>query len=66
MSDLGEINVLALVKGNERYIFMYDDANRVPIIRQFCMFAADEDLSFSWRDAIVLASKARKPLEAVR
>jgi hypothetical protein len=58
--DLGEINVIALVKGNERYIFMFDDANRVPILRQLGNFAADETLSFTWLDAAHLAAKLRQ------
>ena len=64
--DLGEINVLALVKGNEKYIFMFDDANRVPILRQLGNFAADADLSFTWLDAAHMAAKVRQTRGAVR
>lgn len=28
-----DINVLALVKGAERYVFLYDDANRAEALR---------------------------------
>jgi len=64
--DLGEINVIALVKGNERYIFMFDDANRVPVLRQLGNFAADEELSFTWVDAAKLAARVRQTRGAVR
>lgn len=55
-----EINVLALVKGEERYIFLYDDANRTETLRMLGRYAADPQLSFSWYDAAVLSQKIRE------
>ena len=52
-------NVLALIKGNERYVFVYDDRSRDPLLESFRAAAADPDLSFSWYDAAVLSDKAR-------
>ena len=43
-----DINVVALVKGSERYVFLYDDDSR-----KHCTlnrYAADPKLSFSWYD----------------
>ena len=40
-----EINVLALVKGNERFIFLFDDQNRDETLRQLARFAADPELA---------------------
>ncbi len=54
-----EINVLALIKGEERYIFLYDDNNKTETLRQLGRFAADPQLSFSWYDAAVLSKKLR-------
>jgi hypothetical protein len=54
-----EFNVLALIKGQERYIFVYDDESRDPLIEAFRNNAADPRLSFSWFDAAVLTEKAR-------
>jgi hypothetical protein len=54
-----EINVLALVKGEERYIFLFDDENRVNTLRTLGRYAADPELSFSWYDAAVLSQKIR-------
>ncbi|TWU26824.1 hypothetical protein Pla52o_06790 [Novipirellula galeiformis] len=54
-----EINVLALVKGEERFIFLFDDVNRDETLRQLARFAADPDLEFSWYDAAMLSRKIR-------
>lgn len=55
-----EINVLALIKGEERYIFLYDDTNRTETLRTLGRFAADPQLSFSWYDAAVMSKKVRE------
>jgi hypothetical protein len=59
-----EYNVLALIKGSERYIFVYDDASRQPLIDAFRDQAANPQLSFSWFDAAVLTDKAREQARA--
>jgi hypothetical protein len=61
-----EFNILALVKGQERYIFVYDDDSRTPLLDAFRDQAADPRLSFSWFDAAVLTEKAREQEEAAR
>ena len=55
-----EINVLALVKGDERYVFLFDDANRTEALRQIGRFAANPELSFTWYDAAVMSQKIRQ------
>ena len=55
-----EVNVLALIKGNERFIYVYDDDSQQPLIEAFRDQAADPRLSFSWFDAAVLTEKARE------
>lgn len=55
-----EINVLAMVKGEERYIFLYDDAHRTDTLRMLGRYAADPQLSFTWYDAAVLSKKIRE------
>lgn len=54
-----EVNVLALVKGTERYIFLYTDENRAEMFRTFARYASDPALSFTWYDAAVLSRKVR-------
>ena len=61
-----EINVLALVKGNERYVFLFDDDNRVEMLRQLGRFAANPELSFTWYDAAVMSQKIRETAFAER
>ena len=49
------MNVLALVKGTERYVFLYDDESHRALLQAMGRFAADADLSFTWYDAAVPA-----------
>src|SRR5262245_23556642 len=55
-----ELNVLALFKGNERYIYAYDDASRAGLVDAFRDDAADPHLSLSWLDVSALVAKARE------
>src|SRR5512134_2552825 len=55
-----DINVLALVKGEERYIFPFDDQNRAEALRTLGRFASNPELSFTWYDAAVLSQKIRQ------
>lgn len=54
-----DINVVALVKGNERYVFLYDDDSRDAALQAMGRQAANPELSFSWYDAAVLGDKIR-------
>jgi hypothetical protein len=54
------VNVLALVKDSERYIFLYDDESPQALLQQLGRFAADPELSFSWYDAAVLSQRVRR------
>ena len=53
-----EVNVLALVKGKERYVFLYTGQNREEILESFGRYASDPELSFTWYDAAVMTQKA--------
>ena len=55
-----DINVLALVKGEERYIFLYDDEHKSEALKTLGRFASNPELSFSWYDAAVLSQKIRQ------
>lgn len=55
-----DINVLALLKGSERYIFLYNDSRRAEALRTLGRFASNPDLSFTWYDAAVLSQKIRQ------
>ena len=55
-----EFNVLALIKGNERYVYVYDEESRATLLDAFRSQAADPQLSFNWFDAAVLTQKAHE------
>lgn len=55
-----EFNVLALVKGKERYVFVYDEASREELNEAFREQASNAELSLTWFDALILTKKARE------
>lgn len=54
-----EWNVLALHKGAEQYLFIYDDHSVPSLIDSFRRFAAEDALSFNWFDAAVMTEKCK-------
>lgn len=56
----GELNVLALIKGQDKYVFLFNDANRVETLRMLGRYAADPELNFSWYDAAMLSQRIRE------
>lgn len=54
------INVIALVKDSERYIFLYDNDSSQALMQTLGRFAGDPELSFTWYDAAVLSQKVRR------
>ncbi len=55
-----DLNVLALVKGAERFVFVYDDDSRAEAIAVIRDQAADPAVSLNWFDAAVLTERARQ------
>ena len=60
-----EVNVLALVKGDQRFVFLFDDDNGDETLRQLARFAANPELDFSWYDAAMLSQKIRETVETI-
>lgn len=58
--DREDLNVVALVKGEERYIFLFRSDQRDEMLRTLGRFAFDKNLSFTWRDAAALSPQVRK------
>ncbi len=54
-----ELNVLALHKGTEHYLFLYDDQSMPSLIDLFRRYASDTELSFNWFDAAVMSEKGK-------
>jgi hypothetical protein len=59
-----EVNVLALLKGNERYVYVYDDTSQEALLDAFRDQAAHPRLSLTWFDVVVLTEKAKAQLRA--
>ncbi len=59
-----ELNVLALFKGEERFIFVYDDESRDTLVDELRHKAADPAVALNWFDAAVLTERVRNPAEA--
>jgi hypothetical protein len=59
-----DVNVLALIKGPERFVYVYDDDSRQELIDAVRDHAADPRLSLTWFDASVLTRKAQDQLAA--
>ncbi|VTR93709.1 Uncharacterized protein OS=Planctomyces limnophilus (strain ATCC 43296 / DSM 3776 / IFAM 1008 / 290) GN=Plim_2345 PE=4 SV=1 [Gemmata massiliana] len=56
-----ELNVLALIKGTERFIFVYDDDSKAALIDDIRDKAADPAVALNWFDASVLTERVRNP-----
>jgi len=55
-----ELSVLALIRGKERFVYVYDDDSREELIEAIRAHAADPTMSLSWYDAAVLVERARQ------
>jgi hypothetical protein len=53
------LNVLALVRDGQRYVFLYDDQSIEQVQAKMAEFAADHELDFTWYDAAVLSERVR-------
>lgn len=53
------VNVLALVRDGQRYIFLYDDSSVQQVLSQLAEFAIDPELDFTWHDAATLSQRVR-------
>ncbi|MDR1480769.1 MAG: hypothetical protein LBJ00_17730 [Planctomycetaceae bacterium] len=66
-SPMGQdVNVLALVKGEERYVFLYNDTSRSETLRTLGRYASNPELSFTWYDAAVLSQKIRQESQQLK
>ena len=54
-----DLNVLALLKGQERSVFVYDEESRREILDSIRDHAANPAVFLNWFDAAVLTERAR-------
>lgn len=59
-----QVNVIALVRGEEHYVFVFDPKRRTELLRLLGRYAADPSMSFNWYDAAVLSQKIRDIMPA--
>jgi hypothetical protein len=60
-----EVNVIALTKGEERFIFLYDDSRMADALKVLGRYASDPALSFNWVDAAIVSDKIRRHMRNV-
>lgn len=53
------VNVLALVRDGEKYVFLYDDNSVETLLEKLAEFAEDPELDFTWYDAAMLSKRVR-------
>lgn len=60
-----ELNVLSLIKPTDQYVFLFDDTSESlqALLHQLGDLAFDEELSFTWQDAIHLSQRAIHPIK---
>jgi len=63
MIDQG-LNIIAILKGREKYTFIYTDDQAAAAINTLGRFASTPDLSFTWYDAAILAQRIRAGMAA--
>ena len=54
------VNVLALVRDGQRYVFLYDDNSIETVLAKIAEFAGDPELDFTWYDAAMMSQRVRQ------
>ncbi len=54
------LSILALVRGNDRYMIVYDADNKSEALKQLGRWASNRELSFTWMDAARLSQQLHK------
>ncbi len=57
------VNLLAMVRDEHRFVFLYDDNSVDTLLATFSQYAEDPELEFTWYDAAKLAQRVRSMLE---
>lgn len=56
------VNVIALVRDEHRFVFVYDDHSIDTLLVTLSQYAEDPELEFSWYDAAKLSQRVREML----
>lgn len=57
--SVDDLNVVALAKGSERYVFIFEDQWALEILRRLGQYASDPELSFTCYDAACASQRVR-------
>lgn len=57
------VNVLALVRDEHRFVFLYDDNSIDTLLATLSDYASDPELEFTWYDAAMMAQRVRALIE---
>ena len=55
--------MLALVRDEHRFVFLYDDRSIDTLLATLSDYASDPELEFTWHDAAMMAQRVRALLE---
>ncbi len=54
-----EVNVLVLLKGSHRFVYIFDDQSRQELSDVIAFQASDSQSTLSWFDAVVLNKRIK-------
>ena len=57
--DETDVNIIAMAKGEERYVIAFSEANRAEALKTLGRWASDPELNFDWYSAAVLSQRIR-------
>lgn len=57
------VNVLAMVRDEHRFVFLYDDQSVETVLATLSQYAMDPDLEFTWYDAAMMAQRVKRLME---
>lgn len=57
------VNVLAMVRDEHRFVFLYDDKSVDTVLATLSQYAMDSELEFTWHDAALMAQRVKRLME---
>lgn len=59
-----DFHVLALVKGEHQFVYIFDEMGWEELVETLCQQAEDPSLEFSWFDAALISHRAKTQIES--
>lgn len=54
-----DLHIVGIEKGEEKYLWIFNDANRAEVLKSLGRAASNPELSFDWYSAAVLSQRVR-------